>query len=203
VHAAGKRIGDVGARALAALLEKNTTLTTLYLGCAQLCARGGWGGGACGAVPRPAAARGRTMQSELALAVGRRARAASGPLGGCVAPPCRCDACRVSWVLCTAQGIASAPMARELWRPRSRRTGRSRRSASKVRGSVIAVAGEGGCGAVPRPAAARGRTMQSELALAAGRRARAASGPLAGRVAPLLVGVTLAVWVGCCARRRQ
>jgi hypothetical protein len=45
VHAAGKRIGDVGARALAALLEKNTTLTTLYLGCAQLCARGGWGGG--------------------------------------------------------------------------------------------------------------------------------------------------------------
>ncbi len=30
---------------------------------------------------------------------------------------------------------------------------------------------------------------------------RAASGPLAGRVAPLLVGVTLAVWVGCCARR--
>ena len=87
MRAAGKRIGDVGARALAALLEKNTTLTTLYLGCAQLCARGGWGGGACGAVPRPAAARGRTMQSELALAVGRRARAASGPLGGRVAPP--------------------------------------------------------------------------------------------------------------------
>jgi hypothetical protein len=70
-------------------------------------------------------------------------RAASSPLGGCVAPPCRRDACRVSWVLCTAQGIASAPTARELWRPRSRRTGHSRRSASKVRGSVLAVDGKG------------------------------------------------------------
>ena len=39
LHAAGKRIGDVGARALAALLEKNTTLKTLILESARLCAR--------------------------------------------------------------------------------------------------------------------------------------------------------------------
>jgi hypothetical protein len=57
VRAAGKRIGDVGARALAALLEKNTTLTTLYLGCAQLCARwlgmgGMWRGPTAGGCAR-------------------------------------------------------------------------------------------------------------------------------------------------------
>ena len=33
--------------------------------------------------------------------------------------------------------------------------------------------------------------------------ARAASGPVAGRVAPPCRRVTLAVWVGCCARRRE
>jgi hypothetical protein len=38
-RAAGKKIGDVGARALAALLEKNTTLKTLKLNGARLCAR--------------------------------------------------------------------------------------------------------------------------------------------------------------------
>ena len=180
VHAAGNRIGADGARALAASLEKNRTLTTLGLEGAQLCAR--WlGGGGCGAVSRPAAARGRTMQSELALAAGRRARAASGPLAGRKAPPCRCDACRVGWVLCTPQTIASATTARELWRPRSRRTGRSRRSASTVRGSVLVVAGEGGRVARYHGRRLRAaRTMQCELALAAGRRARAASGPLGG-----------------------
>jgi hypothetical protein len=161
------------------------------------------GKGGCGALPRPAAARGRTMSSELARAVGRRACGGGSPCWGRGSSPCRRDACRVGWVLCTQQGMRSAPTARELWRPRSRRTRRSRRSASPVRGSVLAVAGEGGCGAVPRPAAARGRTRcraSSRVQLGG---ARAASGPLAGGVAPLLVGVTLAVWVGCCARNRE
>jgi hypothetical protein len=145
---------------------------------------GGWGGG--GDVAR---SHGRRLRAGARCRVSSRlqlggARAASGPLGGCVAPPCRRDACRVGWVLCTPQGIASASMARELWRPHSRRTGHSRRSASEVRGSVLAVAGEGGggaCGAVSRPAAARGRTMQSELALAVGRRACGVGSPCRAR----------------------
>ena len=156
----------------------------------------GGGGGGGGGLAR---SHGRRPRAGARCRVSSRLQlggtlAASGPLGGCVAPPCRRDACRVGWVLCTPQGIASAPTARELWRPHSRRTGHSRRSASKVRSSVLVMAGEGGggaCGAVSRPAAARGRTMQSELALAVGRRARAASGPLGGRVAPPLAGVTL------------
>jgi hypothetical protein len=41
VHAAGNKIGADGARALAASLEKNTTLKTLNLYSAPLCARGG------------------------------------------------------------------------------------------------------------------------------------------------------------------
>jgi hypothetical protein len=45
VHAAGNGIGVDGVRALAASLEKNTTLETLDLGGARLCARGGWEGG--------------------------------------------------------------------------------------------------------------------------------------------------------------
>ena len=79
MHAAVNDIGADGARALAASLEKNTTLVKLDLRSARLCARGGWEGGMCGAVPRPAAARGRTMQGELARAVGRRA-CGVGPL---------------------------------------------------------------------------------------------------------------------------
>ena len=75
-----------------------------------------------------------------------------------------CDACRLVGC-CTPQGRKSALRARELWRPCSRGTQRSRCSTSTVRGSVLAVAGEGGmCGAVPRRFTARGRTMQSELA---------------------------------------
>jgi hypothetical protein len=42
VHAAGNEIGDDGARALAVSLEKNTTLKTIDLRGARLCARGGW-----------------------------------------------------------------------------------------------------------------------------------------------------------------
>jgi len=42
VHAAGNKIGDDGARALATSLEKNTTLEKLNLSSARLCARGGW-----------------------------------------------------------------------------------------------------------------------------------------------------------------
>ena len=89
------------------------------------------------------------------------------------------------WVeCCTPQERRSAMSARELWRPCSRRTRRSRGSTSDVRGSVLGGGGLGGdrvslCWAVHLKA----------------------SGPLAGRVAPLLVGVTLAVWVACCARR--
>ena len=87
MHAADNGIGDDGARALAISLEKNTTLVTLHLGGARLCVLGGWGGGRCGALPRPeAAARGRarTMQSEArASAVGPGARVRpSGPVAG-------------------------------------------------------------------------------------------------------------------------
>jgi len=42
VHAAENNIGDDGARAFAASLEKNTTLKTLDLKCARHWARGGW-----------------------------------------------------------------------------------------------------------------------------------------------------------------
>ena len=45
MHAAGNGIGDDGARALAASLEKNKKLETLWLYGARLCARGGWEGG--------------------------------------------------------------------------------------------------------------------------------------------------------------
>ena len=116
------------------------------------------------------------------------------------------DACRVGRVLCTPQTMASATTARELWRPRSRRTRRLWSSVSKVRGSVLG-GWEGGDVARShgrrRPRAAA-RTMQSEArACAVGRGARAASGPVAGCVAPPCRRVTLAVWVGCCARCRQ
>jgi hypothetical protein len=143
------------------------------------------------------------MQSELARAVGRRACGVGSPCWARGSSSCRRDACRVGWVLCTPQGMASAPTAREPWRRRSRRTRRSRRSTSKVRGSVLAVAGRGGCVARShgrRPRAGARCRASSRVQLGG---ARAASGPLAGRVAPPLVGVTLAVWVGCCARRRQ
>ena len=144
-------------------------------------AGGGGGGLARSHGRRPRAGARCRVSSRLQLG---GTLAASGPLGGCVAPPCRRDACRVGWVLCTPQGIASAPTARELWRPHSRRTGHSRRSASKVRSSVLVMAGEGGggaCGAVSRPAAARGRTMQSELALAVERRACGVGSPWRAR----------------------
>jgi len=160
------------------------------LRCAALCSRWLWERGMCGAVPRPAAARGRARCRASSRVQLGGARAASGPLAGRVAPlSCRGDVCRVGWVLCTPQGMASATTARELWRPRSRRTRRSRRSTSEVRGSVLAVAGKGGmCGAVPRPAAARGRTMQSELARAAGRRACGVGSPCRARGSSLLSG---------------
>ena len=92
VHAADNKIGNDGARALAASLEKNRTLTMLGLEGAQLCASDGWGGGACGAVSRPAAARGRTMQSELALAVERRACGVGSPWRARGSSSCRRDA---------------------------------------------------------------------------------------------------------------
>jgi hypothetical protein len=148
--------------------------------------------------------RARTMQSELARAVGRRACGVGSPCRARGSSSCRRDACRVGWVLCTSQTIRSATTARELWRPRSRRTQRSQSSTSTVRGSVLATGcGKGGCVARfhgRRPRAGTRCRARSRVQLWG---ARAASGPLAGRVAPLLVGVTLAVWVGCCARRRQ
>jgi len=108
--------------------------------CAALCSR--WlGKGGCvtrshGRRPRAAS----TMQSELARAAGRRACGVGSPCRARGSSSCRRDACRVGWVLCTPQSMASATTARELWRPRSRRTRRSRSSASTVRGSVLAVA---------------------------------------------------------------
>ncbi len=63
MHAAGNNIGDDGVRALAASLEKNTTLETLDLDGAQLCAHGGWGGGDVWSGPTAGGrARARTMQ---------------------------------------------------------------------------------------------------------------------------------------------
>ena len=72
--AAGKGIGDVGARALAALLKKNTTLKTLKLWGARLLAR--WLG-------RGAMWRGNTAGGGRARARARcRARLALVQLGG-------------------------------------------------------------------------------------------------------------------------
>ena len=80
-RAAGCRIGDEGAKALAAALETNTTLTKLYLysacsgapphprgtaACAHACR---W---ACGAPPRAFAARARRAHSACAPACRRR-----------------------------------------------------------------------------------------------------------------------------------
>ncbi len=144
MHAADNKIGDDGARALAASLQKNTTLETLHLSGARLCAGGGWVGGDVWRSPTGGGrARGRTMQSELARAAGRRACGVGSPCRAHASSSCRRDACRVGWVLCTPQTIKSATTARELWRPRSRRTRRSRSSTSSVRGSVLALAGEG------------------------------------------------------------
>jgi hypothetical protein len=173
------------------------------LQCAALCSRWLGRGGMCRAVPRPAAARGRTMQSELARAAGRRACGVGSPCRARGSSSCRRDACRVGWVLCTPQSMTSATTARELWRRRSRRTRRSRSSKSKVRGSVLAVAGsrEDVARSHGRRPRAGARCRASSRVQLGG--ARAASGPLAGRVAPPLVGVTLAVWVGCCERRSQ
>ena len=57
--AAGNDIGDAGATALAAALEKNTSVTSVDLGCARawLGGRGGWmgGSGALGHAAAPAA----------------------------------------------------------------------------------------------------------------------------------------------------
>jgi hypothetical protein len=202
LHAAGKKIGAKGARALAASLKKNKTLVTLWLYGARLCARGGWERGdvARSHGRRPRAGARCRASSRVQLG---GARAASGPLAGRVAPPCRRDACRVGWVLCTPQAMRSAPTARELWRPRSRRTRRSRSSKSKVRGSVLAVAGsrEDVARSHGRRPRASARCRASSRVQLGG--ARAASGPLAGRVAPPLVGVTLAVWVRFCARRSE
>jgi len=54
-----------------------------------------------------------------------------------------CDACRLVGC-CTPQGRKSALRARELWRPCSRGTQRSRCSTSTVRGSVLGGGGLGG-----------------------------------------------------------
>ena len=103
-----------------------------------------------------------------ACGVGSRCRARGSSLSAR-------DACRVGWVLCTPQTIRSATTARELWRSRSRRTGRSQGSTSKVRGCVLG-------GWEGRDLVERGSRLCSWAARRA--RARAASGPLAGRVAP-------------------
>ena len=131
---------------------------------AALCSRR-LGRGGCGAVPRPAAARGRTMQSELARAAGRRACGVGCPCRARGSSSSRRDARRVGWVLCTPQAMRSAPTARELWRPRSRRTRRSRSSTSEVRGSVLAVAGSGGMWRGPT-AGGRARAHDAERARA-------------------------------------
>jgi len=172
LHAAGK-IGDVGARALATSLEKNTTLKKLNLESARLCAR--W--------------RGVEQRSRF-IVLGRAPQGVGSPCRARGSSSCRRDACRVGCVLCTPQAMASATTARELWRRRSRRTRRSRSSASTVRGSVLAVAvGKGDVWRGPTAGGcARARTMQSELARAAGRRACGVGSPCRARGSSFLSG---------------
>ena len=86
MHAAGNGIGDDGASALATSLEKNTTLVTLYLECARLCAR--WlGRGAMWRAPTAGGGRARARARCIArlahvqLGVGARVRP-SGPVAG-------------------------------------------------------------------------------------------------------------------------
>ena len=148
--AADTGIGDDGAIALAAALEKNTTITSIDLGCARACSvcRGfeGWGAWAHG---RSRRARRRPMRRERALARSRApwaalALPASGPAR--VQAPLRAlpligdaDSGSVTLTLVRGRGAVlpqttkSAMKARQLWRPLSRRTGRSRRSTSEVR----------------------------------------------------------------------
>ena len=103
---------------------------------------------------------GRAPRAALALA------SASGPARSRASFPCaRASAWnRVALTLargrgCAAppQGTKSATTARQLWRPRSRRTRRSRRSTSGVRERARVAAGDGGVGGRlgprPRPAA--------------------------------------------------
>jgi hypothetical protein len=166
-------------------------------------------GGRLGPRPRPAAQarpmcgeggggeplRGRAPRAVLALP------AASGPARSRASFPCaRASAWNrvaLTWARdrgCAAppQTTASATTARQLWRPRSRRTRRSRRSTSKVRERARVAARDGGVeGRLcprPRPAAQarptcgegergplRGRAPRAALALPA------ASGPVRSR----------------------
>ena len=99
--AAGNHIGDDGATALAAALQKNTTVMVINLECARACSggRGGWRGwGRLGPRPRPAAQarpmcgegereplRGRAPRAALALPASGRARSRASA-------PCACFA---------------------------------------------------------------------------------------------------------------
>jgi hypothetical protein len=155
--AAGNRIGAAGATALAAALQENTTVTALNLGGARACSggRGGWRGrGTLGptAAARRAGApnvrggregeplRGRAPRAALALP------AASGPVRSRASFPCaRASAWnRVALTWARGRGCAAWPQttksatpARQLLRPRFRRTQRSRVSTSDVRLSLL------------------------------------------------------------------
>ena len=155
--------------------------------------------------PRPAAARGRTMQSETRLCswrdprlcswAGARARAASGPVAGRVAPPCR----RVTLAVCGLGAVHAADNkigddgARALAISLEKNRTLTRLDLGGAR-LCARWLGREGRGAVPRrTAAARGRAhdavRDSRLQLGGAR----ASGPVAGHVAPPCRRVTLAV----------
>ena len=159
LHAAGKKICAKGARALAALLERNTTLKMLNLNCARLCAR--W--------------RGFGWRSRFLSLVGR------------VAPPLVGVTLAV-WVGCCAR--------RREWHRRRRRESsggltqeeHDAQDALPRRCAALCSRwlGKGGCVARSHGPAARGRTMQSELARAAGRRACGVGSPCRARCSSFL-----------------
>jgi hypothetical protein len=171
--AANNKIGTAGATALAAALQKNTTVTAVDLGCARACS-GGLGGwrnwgtlGPTATARRAGAPNVRGGSRERAFARPRAsgcARPASsvGPRAFSCELPLRVSALnRVALTWARGRGCAAPPQttttsattARKLWRPHSRRTRRSRRSNSIVR----VPWGDGGVrgllGPRPRPAA--------------------------------------------------
>ena len=146
IDAAMRKIGAMSpwfhgtmAAALREIQENGATAVKLRGARACSGGRGGWRGrGRLGPRPRPAVQarpmRKRDRERALARASAWNRVALTWARGrGCAAPPQQ----KIS---------AMATTARQLWRPRSRRTRRSRRSTSKVRERARVAAGDGGVG---------------------------------------------------------
>jgi hypothetical protein len=216
VHAAGNDIGTHGARALAASLEKNTTLKTLILESARLYSRSGWEGGmwqgpTAGGRERAHDAE-RARASSWAARVRRRVPLAGAWLllvGVTVAVWVGWCARRRQYDRRRLLKSAGCLSRRSYSQPRRRRDSsgglpREEHDARDARPrKYVALCWGCGGGMWRGPTGRRQRAGCRTSSCVQLGGARAASGPLAGRVAPPLVGVTLAVWVECCARLRQ